>query len=79
MDTNLDLDRARLLFESKVLKHAQIFPAETPGKWSVQFRHSNGQHLILTAQRHNIRQFSTVDSAVKTLAKIGFATIEIHV
>ncbi|MGI9278018.1 MAG: hypothetical protein ACR2PX_00050 [Endozoicomonas sp.] len=69
------IDQIALLMEAGDIKSAYLLPAPLKeGKWSIQFERKNGEQVPLTAQRANVRHFSSLDSGWKLLTELGFSS-----
>ena len=71
------IDQIGLLHSAGGISQACIVPGTAPGKWSLVFRRNNGESEPLTAQRSNVRQFSSIDSAWKVLVTLGFTDAQL--
>ncbi|MFK0573094.1 hypothetical protein [Endozoicomonas sp.] len=71
----MNTDKAKLLVETGNITGAVITAAPlVAGKWVVQLHRVGGDVVPLTARRENIRQFASIDSAVKVLNELGCKT-----
>ena len=72
-------DQIALLLGANDIKNAYLLPAPlNEGKWLIQFERKNGEQVPLTAQRANVRHFSSLDSAWKVLTELGFSSAVIR-
>ena len=69
----MKVDQIALLRSAGDISQARVFPASKEGKWMIEFQRKGGAREPLTAQRNNIRHFSSIDSAWKVLSTLGFA------
>ena len=75
----MNSDKAKLLIETGNITGAVVTVAPlVPGKWVVQLNRVGGEIVPLTARRENIRQFASIDSAVKVLNELGLKTAEVN-
>ena len=73
------IDQIGLLIGAGAITEANLYPAPLkPGKWFIEFTRKGNQRIPLTAQRGNIRDFASLDSAWKVLQELGIATATIH-
>ena len=74
----MNIDQSKLLIETGNITRAVIMAAPmVAGKWVVEFHRVGGETVPLTAIRDNVRQFASIDSAVKVLNKLGCKNAEI--
>lgn len=66
------VDEIALLRSAGDISGCRIVPGDVRGKWMIEFKRKGGEIIPLTAQRNNVRQFSSVDSALKVLVTLGF-------
>ncbi|OED44684.1 hypothetical protein ACH42_07025 [Endozoicomonas sp. (ex Bugula neritina AB1)] len=73
------IDQIALLMEAGDIRTAYLLPAPLKaGKWTIQMERNNGEQVALTAQRANVRHFSSLDSAWKVLTELGFSSATIQ-
>ncbi|WP_257282326.1 hypothetical protein [Endozoicomonas sp. ISHI1] len=66
------IDQIVLLMQAGDIKTVYLLPAPLKeNKWTIQFERKSGEQVPLTAQRANIRHFSSLDSAWKILTELG--------
>ena len=69
------VDEIALLMGAGDIRQAVVLPAPMKdGKWVIQFERKNSEVVPLTAQRANVRHFSSLDSAWKVLTELGFSS-----
>ena len=73
------IDQIALLIGAGAISGANIYPAPMkPGKWYIEFIRKGGERIALSAQRGNIRDFASLDSAWKVLNDLDIRTATIH-
>ncbi|KEQ11266.1 hypothetical protein GZ77_26310 [Endozoicomonas montiporae] len=73
------IDQIALLMQAGDISTAYLLPAPLKdNKWTIQFERKNGEQVPLTAQRANVRHFSSLDSAWKILIELGFSSAVIR-
>lgn len=73
------IDQIALLIGAGAITGANIYPAPLkPGKWFIEFIRKGNERIPLIAQRGNIRNFASLDSAWKVLHELGIGSATIH-
>ena len=73
------IDQVALLIGAGAITGANLYPAPLkPGKWFIEFVRKGNERIPLTAQRGNIRDFASLDSAWKVLHALGIGSATIH-
>ena len=67
------------LFDNGVIKHATILPCALRDGYYIDFELKKGDNETLTTTRDKDepRHFSSVDSAIKVLLRIGFKNVHV--